>query len=238
MTQFSPPAALPQASRAQAEHAQIPGFSWTALCEQIRATHPEALSELYRRLQSHRYRFVRELEFADAQDTLHECYLQILEKIQRGSIREPECMEGYIAVVARRLIWHQIEARIQGRTCADEREFLSHPCSPLGPEETLLAAQRREILRQALDSLSVRQREVLVRFYIQEQSKEQIMAEMDLTETQFRLLKSRAKARFGQIGARRLARPVVKSVDAVQSKHNRSWLIPTVAGCRAVNALS
>jgi hypothetical protein len=28
---------------------------------------------------------------------------------------------------------------------------------------------------------------------------------MDLTETQFRLLKSRAKARFGELGKRRLA---------------------------------
>jgi hypothetical protein len=37
---------------------------------------------------------------------------------------------------------------------------------------------------------------VLSRFYLFEQPQEQICAEMNLTATQFRLLKSRAKTRF------------------------------------------
>jgi hypothetical protein len=35
-------------------------------------------------------------------------------------------------------------------------------------------------------------------------TQEEICVEMGLTETQFRLLKSRAKARFGELGKRRL----------------------------------
>jgi DNA-directed RNA polymerase specialized sigma24 family protein len=60
-------------------------------------------------------------------------------------------------------------------------------------------------MKSALESLSKRDRDILIRFYLKEQSQEQICQEMALTETQFRLLKSRAKAKFGDIGRKKLA---------------------------------
>jgi RNA polymerase sigma-70 factor (ECF subfamily) len=65
--------------------------------------------------------------------------------------------------------------------------------------------QKAELMKSALEALSQRDRDILVRFYLQEQSQEQICREMSLTETQFRLLKSRAKAKFGEIGRKKLA---------------------------------
>jgi RNA polymerase sigma-70 factor, ECF subfamily len=56
-----------------------------------------------------------------------------------------------------------------------------------------------------LRSIGKRDREVLIRFYLEEQTPERICREMGLTETQFRLIKSRAKARFGELGKRRFA---------------------------------
>jgi hypothetical protein len=47
---------------------------------------------------------------------------------------------------------------------------------------------------------------------LKEQPQEQICREMDLTETQFRLLKSRAKAKFGEIGKKKLAASGIFSV--------------------------
>jgi RNA polymerase sigma-70 factor (ECF subfamily) len=65
-------------------------------------------------------------------------------------------------------------------------------------------------MRDILAKLSERDREILTRFYLHEESQEQICGEMNLTETQFRLLKSRAKARFGEIGKRKLLhKPIV-----------------------------
>ena len=57
-----------------------------------------------------------------------------------------------------------------------------------------------------LRSISVRDREILTRFYLMEETQEEICEEMNLSDTQFRLLKSRAKARFGELGRKRLAR--------------------------------
>jgi RNA polymerase sigma-70 factor, ECF subfamily len=59
-------------------------------------------------------------------------------------------------------------------------------------------------MRRVLESLSRRDREILIRFYLQEESQDQICRDMELTETQFRLLKSRAKARFGELGKKKL----------------------------------
>jgi len=54
--------------------------------------------------------------------------------------------------------------------------------------------------------MSARDREVLTRFYLREESPERIREEMGLTETQFNLLKSRAKARLTELVQRKLAR--------------------------------
>jgi RNA polymerase sigma-70 factor, ECF subfamily len=55
-------------------------------------------------------------------------------------------------------------------------------------------------------------REILTRFYLQEESQEEICAVMILTETQFRLLKSRAKSRFGELGKKKLAQGTLNAI--------------------------
>ena len=72
------------------------------------------------------------------------------------------------------------------------------------PEEDAIERQRVEIMKRVLHSISPRDREILTRFYLLNQTQEEICLEMHLTGTQFRLLKSRAKARFGELGRRRL----------------------------------
>ena len=73
------------------------------------------------------------------------------------------------------------------------------------PEEVAIFNQKEELVRRILAELSSRDREILTRFYLQEESQEEICAVMILTETQFRLLKSRAKSRFGELGKKKLA---------------------------------
>jgi hypothetical protein len=47
---------------------------------------------------------------------------------------------------------------------------------------------------------------------LNEQTQEQICEDMDLSETQFRLLKSRAKARFGDLGRKKLQQRALMSI--------------------------
>ena len=67
----------------------------------------------------------------------------------------------------------------------------------LNPEQKAIHEEKAGIMLKVLRGISARDREILTRFYLYEQTQEQICEEMNLTDTQFRLLKSRAKARFG-----------------------------------------
>jgi len=65
--------------------------------------------------------------------------------------------------------------------------------------------QRVRIMKETVRSLRPRDREILTRFYLHSQTQEQICKEMGLTDTQFRLAKSRAKEKFEERGKRMLA---------------------------------
>ena len=74
------------------------------------------------------------------------------------------------------------------------------------PENSILDREQEELAYRVLKGISRRDREILVRFYLREEPLDVICEKMNLTITQFRLLKSRAKARFGQLGKRSLNR--------------------------------
>ncbi len=65
--------------------------------------------------------------------------------------------------------------------------------------------RHEKIAETVLHSLPERDREILTRFYLMEETTEDICKELGLTKTQFRLLKSQAKARFNELGRMKLA---------------------------------
>lgn len=75
------------------------------------------------------------------------------------------------------------------------------------------------MIHKVLSEIPARDREILTRFYLLEQSQEQICLEMELSDTQFRLLKSRAKSRFGELGKKRLAHRNLQAVFLRTSAH-------------------
>ena len=127
--------------------------------------------------------------------------------IQAGGLREPEKLMGFVRTIVRRQVAAFIDNAVQSR-----REFADFelggrvPDNRQDPEQSAIHQEKAGLMLKVLRGISRRDREILTRFYLYEQSQEQICEEMQLTETQFRLLKSRAKARFGELGRRRLAR--------------------------------
>jgi RNA polymerase sigma-70 factor (ECF subfamily) len=112
---------------------------------------------------------------------------------------------GYVRTVVRRQVAAQIEENVKCRRQQTELDLgLAVTDSGGNPEVEAIRQQHHQIAMEVLESVSRRDREILMRFYLGEQSQEQICREMGLTETKFRLLKSRAKARFGELGRKRL----------------------------------
>jgi len=97
------------------------------------------------------------------------------------------------------------------------------------PEQSAAFRQKVEFMTSILSSLTDRDREILTRFYLDEQTQEQICEDMNLTETQFRLLKSRAKARFGELGKRKLQQ---KPLGSLFFENFRAVLPLTHSSCR------
>jgi len=183
----------------------LPVPNWTALVNGVRRGEASAMSELYGIFaKGIRYFLLRNLGPEDLDDKVHDCFVIVTQAIQNGDLREPERLMGYVRTVVKRQIAASIDQAVQQRrTRADfEDSMFSLSDWRENPERSVIALQRSEIARKVLNGVSRRDREILNRFYVLEQSQERICAEMGLSYNQFRLLKSRAKARFGELGKR------------------------------------
>ena len=178
---------------------------WGSLVVRIQNGDATALEQLYSFFaKGVRYFFLRALGPEELDDRVHDCFVIVTEALRAGELREPARLMGYIRTVVRRQIAAIIQESISKRrthvdfadslfTIADWKE---------DPEKSVASKQREAIGRKVLKEISDRDREVLMRFYVHEQSYETICQDMGLTYNQFRLLKSRAKARFGKLGRR------------------------------------
>jgi RNA polymerase sigma-70 factor (ECF subfamily) len=147
------------------------------------------------------------------EDKVHDTFLIVVNAIRRGDLREPERLMGFVRTVVRRQVAAYIEQAVHmRREQTDLESGIAVADCKQNPEQEAILRQKTELMRNVLQCLSQRDRDILVRFYLQEQSQEQICREMSLTETQFRLLKSRAKAKFGEIGRKKLASSGILSV--------------------------
>lgn len=187
--------------------AVTPEPCWARLVERIRAGDPEAMEELYRIFSKGiRYLLYRQLGPQDLDDKVHDLFITITQSIQKGDLREPDRLMGYVRTVVHRQVVAHIEDAVHARrnlTDVDGDVVLSDRAPD--PERRAIELQNQALAMRVLHSIAKRDREVLIRFYLQEQSAAEICRAMHLTETQFRLIKSRAKARFGELGRRRFS---------------------------------
>ncbi len=179
---------------------------WLQVVEQIRRGDDAGMEELYRVFEKGiRFYFCRQLGIQELDDKVHDTFLIVVQAILRGDLREPERLMGFVRTVVRRQVAACIDHIIQSRRDEQELEVGGRVAdSRRDPEQAAAFRQKVKFMRDVLDELGPKDREVLTRFYLEEQSQEDICRDMHLTDTQFRLLKSRAKARFGQLGQRRL----------------------------------
>lgn len=178
---------------------------WGGLVERIRTGDQAAMADLYTVFaKGIRYFLLRNLGPDDLDDKVHDCFVAVAQAIRNGDLREPDRLMGFVRTVVKRKVAASIDTAVQQRRSRVEFEETMFSVTDWrdNPEAAVLARQRVEIARKVLSGISRRDRDILNRFYVLEQSQEQICVEMGLSYNQFRLLKSRAKARFGELGKR------------------------------------
>ncbi len=180
---------------------------WVDLVERIRSEQIDGMAELYRLFSKGiRFYLCRQLGPQDLDDKIHDTFVVVVQAIRRGELREPQRLMGFVRTVVRRQVAAHIDKVVHSRREQQDLESSVRVADPRGnPEEAAIFRQKEDLVHRVLNQLAERDREILTRFYIHEQTQDQICSEMLLSETQFRLLKSRAKARFGELGKKKLA---------------------------------
>jgi RNA polymerase sigma-70 factor (ECF subfamily) len=187
---------------------------WVELVERIRCGTTDGMEELYQLFsRGIRFYLVRQLGPQELDDKIHDTFVVVVQAIRRGELREPSRLMGFVRTIVRRQVAAHIDRVVQSRREQTELDATVRISDPgVSPEETAIFSQRKTLIHRVLSEIPARDREILTRFYLLEQSQEQICAEMQLSDTQFRLLKSRAKARFGELGKKRLAHKNLQAV--------------------------
>jgi RNA polymerase sigma-70 factor (ECF subfamily) len=172
------------------------------------------MEELYRIFaKGIRFFLCRQLGSQELDDKVHDTFLIVVQAIQRGDLREPERLMGFVRTVVRRQVASYIDQIVRVRREESDIEVSGRiPDRRSNPEQSLAFRQKVELMKSVLRELSDKDREILTRFYLNEQTQEQICEDMNLSDTQFRLLKSRAKARFGDLGKKKLQQRALMSV--------------------------
>jgi RNA polymerase sigma-70 factor (ECF subfamily) len=179
---------------------------WTGLVTRIQRGEESGMEDLYRLFaRGIRFYLCRQLGIQELDDKVHDTFLIVVQAIRRGDLREPDRLMGFVRTVVRRQVAAHIDQVVHSRR--DELHLdvgVRVVDNRRNPEQNMAFQQKVDFMVEILNQLSERDREVLTRFYLQEETQEEICEGMNLSETQFRLLKSRAKARFGELGKRKL----------------------------------
>ena len=188
---------------------------WVELVNRIHSGEIDGMAELYDLFSKGiRFYLCRQLGPQELDDKVHDTFVVVVQAIRRGELREPQRLMGFVRTIVRRQVAAHIDRVVHTRKDQIELDASMRVPDPHeNPEENAMFQQRADLIRRVLGELSPRDREILTRFYLREQSQEQICSEMSLSETQFRLLKSRAKARFGELGKKKLAQKTLHTIS-------------------------
>jgi len=212
------PAFLPVTSAGQfsdtGESAPSLVVDWLELVEKIRIGDEQGMEHLYRLFsRGVRFYLCRQLGPQELDDKVHDTFLIVVQAIRKGDVREPARLMGFVRTIVRRQVAAHIDGAVQNRReQADIESGVAVIDQKGNPEDQAMELEKEKLMADVLRSLSGRDREILTRFYLREQPVEQICSDLKLSETQFRLQKSRAKFRFGELGKKRLKKKPVSSL--------------------------
>ena len=133
-----------------------------------------------------------------AADILQDAAVTTLEKLRSGEIAHPENLGGYLYRVA---LNHLRNHRRKDRSAVSSAEALEDlPASDSADWEHIGGRQWAKAARRMLEELPVaRDRDVLIRFYLDDEDREQICRELQLSEEHFNRVIFRARNRFREL---------------------------------------
>jgi RNA polymerase sigma factor (sigma-70 family) len=168
--------------------------TFVSVVESVAAGDQDAGAILYRHFASIRGYFATRLPPDESEDRFHDVMLALFRAIRVGGIRDPRSLRAYAWSTAQRILSTRLGSLIAEREAASDEDSEMICDSAPDPETVAIRRENAEIAARVLATLPEKHREVLIRYYLEGQHRGMIEAEMGLTATQFRLIKSKAKA--------------------------------------------
>jgi len=168
----------------------------------IRAGERSAEDELVRQYSRGVYFVINQsvMDSAQVDDIYQETFRLVLEKVRAGQVREPERLSGFILSIARNLVIEQFRKNVRAEV-GNEAYGRSQVASPeISQLDQLLRQEQAALARRVLAALeSDRDRKILFRFYIADDDKEEICADLGVSSMHFNQILCRARERYRKL---------------------------------------
>ena len=133
-----------------------------------------------------------------AEDLRQDVFANALVKLRRGELRDATKLPGFLAAMARNMAIEHYRKQMRRRTEADSETvdgtMDGQRDSQLGG---LLRRENAALVRRTVSELSnARDREILARFYLADEDKDVIAADLELDSLQFNRVLHRARQRY------------------------------------------
>jgi RNA polymerase sigma-70 factor, ECF subfamily len=177
------------------------------LVRRIRAGDRRAEGELVERFSRGLSLMLRRLtaDPALAEDVHQETFRLVVEKARGGEIHHPERFAGFLRSTARNLLIadRRKEARYTGLGEGDEAFDRLRPAEPEPQLQAVMREEEAKLVRTLLAELRFdRDRELLLRFYLSDDGKEAICADLGVDPQRFNRVLFRARQRLRELWER------------------------------------
>jgi len=187
--------------------AEAPEGDVATLVRRIQAGDAAAESELVARFSHGLLLMLRRLvqNPALADDLHQETLALVLAKIRGGEVREPEKLAGFIHSTARNLFIadRRKEARYRAFDEGEEEGLHAAPAlagrAPVPLEQVLAEEEARQVQRLLAELRFDRDRQLLLRFYLSDDSKEEICADLEIEPQRFHKVLFHARERLREL---------------------------------------
>ncbi|BFM08632.1 RNA polymerase sigma factor [Halioxenophilus aromaticivorans] len=176
-------------------HKEPNQLSYEELVNQIRSGNAQAeLSMVTRFAPGLKTMLNRKCSPDIAEDVFQETWRVAIEKVRKGDLRQPDRLPAFIHQIARNQVVMYYRKNSDTQETPDDNDLVAPGPSP---EQALETRRIQDHVRGMIEQLDTpRDREILKRYYVLEEDKEQICEDLNLSSQHFNRVIYRAKTRM------------------------------------------
>ncbi len=127
-------------------------------------------------------------------DLRQETYIRVLVTLRRDGVRQPERFGAFVNGICNHVI--QEFYRATSKTSPWDDTYLELPDHAVDTEGLLISRQMKDRVRQVIEELPKKDRDLLCAYFIEEKDKDEVCSQFGVNRDYFRVLLHRAKDKF------------------------------------------